>query len=70
MKAAIPIIKSMKETTLGGNQWKENSKRFSWIPRSDQSGQYGTEGESRHANTEDGVIALRPMEIRTFMVFT
>lgn len=61
----------MKETTLGGNQWIEDSKRFDWIPRSDQRVDHSSMDDlSSSMNPEENVILIRPMEIKTFLVST
>lgn len=59
----MPFIKSIREATLSGNQWKSEVKRMEW----------GCEGgcggdESSSGGGVEGEIVLRPMEIKTFVV--
>ncbi len=71
LKSALPFIKAVKETTLGGNQWIEESKRFDWIPRSDQTVEHSyMDDSSSSMSPEENVILLRPMEIKTFLIST
>lgn len=67
-------IKSIQETTLGGDRFKEASikERFQWNPKSDQNdktlqSRKIQESSSIGANDFEE-IELQPMEIRTFIV--
>ncbi|XP_035912890.1 lysosomal alpha-mannosidase-like [Anopheles stephensi] len=55
-------VVSLRETTLAGNQWKEDSKRMSYgLGRKEQI-------ETPQKNNNDQfLIELKPMEIRTFV---
>ncbi|CAL8126674.1 unnamed protein product [Orchesella dallaii] len=64
LKKALPSVKSIRETTLGGNQWIQDMNRFDWIPRIQQ------DDNNHHTKVVDGSIVLNPMEIKTFLVFT
>ncbi|XP_026462046.1 lysosomal alpha-mannosidase-like isoform X2 [Ctenocephalides felis] len=69
-------VKSLRETTLGGNQWLSEAERFKWKTndkRARRHGEYSNDAKTykmeKHfvplAGTE---VTLRPMEIRTFVL--
>jgi len=69
-------FKSIRETTLGGNQWKNESVRLNWIPNP-KSNERETEREHSSSssnrikiyNEGDKSIVWQPMEIKTFLLF-
>ncbi|CAG7723264.1 unnamed protein product [Allacma fusca] len=76
-------FKSIRETTLGGNQWKDEAKRFQWKVVGAQEGlseerkATQTVDDSASTNTyhtlEESAaktITLSPMQIRTFIFTT
>ncbi|XP_043260159.1 lysosomal alpha-mannosidase isoform X2 [Colletes gigas] len=64
-------ILSVKETTLGGNQWIQSMNRFKWESETNDVLR-AKENLIRPIKLEDGVmnILLKPMEIRTFILQT
>ncbi|XP_060520800.1 lysosomal alpha-mannosidase-like [Cylas formicarius] len=56
-------ITSIRETTLGANQWLEDNQRLKF-----QSFLNPNDGESLNIDVSDFIITLNPMEIRTFVV--
>lgn len=61
-------IITVRETTLGGNQWIEELTRLKWQT---ESNDIDDESNLREIlKIEDGVInvLLKPMEIRTFII--
>lgn len=62
-------IVSIKETTLGGNQWMDDMNRLKW--ESETNDVLQTEEHFSHpVEIKEGVInvLLQPFEIRTFIV--
>lgn len=61
-------IVSVKETTLGGNQWFKDMNRLKWNAETNDILQL--EEEYQPVEIKDGVIniILKPMEIRTFVL--
>ncbi|XP_046834727.1 lysosomal alpha-mannosidase isoform X1 [Vespa crabro] len=62
-------ITSIKETTLGANQWLEDSNRLKWNPETNDI-LSNSEDIFRPIRIQDEVINihLKPMEIRTFII--
>lgn len=57
----------MRETTLSGNQWKDEAVRFQWdLEDGTGTGDCPKDGDCFNEGGDD--IVLRPMEIRTFIV--
>lgn len=61
-------IVSVKETTLGGNQWFKDMNRLKWNAETNDILQL--EEEYQPVEIKDGIIniILKPMEIRTFVL--
>ncbi|XP_050072465.1 lysosomal alpha-mannosidase-like [Anopheles maculipalpis] len=59
--AGVDVI-SLRETTLAGNQWKEESKRMSY----GLGGKEQTSPKQRN-NNDQFLVEVKPMEIRTFV---
>ncbi|XP_049857093.1 lysosomal alpha-mannosidase-like [Schistocerca gregaria] len=55
-------ISSIRETTLGGNQWLEDNTRLIWIDEE------GTASTTRQSKGDIPNVTLEPMEIRTFVI--
>jgi hypothetical protein len=76
IKEALPFLKWMKETSLGGNQWKDDMRtRFSWnvVVEDENKKEEMVENLNEFDNIiiEDkdvNDIILRPMEIRSFIL--
>ena len=64
--SGIGVTSWIRETTLGGNQWIEDSKRFDWKVQGQQPMTAQAAVEEKVADVDD--ILLNPMEIRTFIV--
>ena len=66
----IGAVSWMRETTLGGNQWKEDSQRLEWNVQGEKATSTPLKevnfGEERQKQLED--VILEPMEIKTFIV--
>ena len=67
----IGEISWMRETTLGGNRWKDETKRLDWKVKGEKAteedpSRWDSNAEGRQAAVED--VVLNPMEIRTFIV--
>lgn len=60
-------ISSVRETTLGANQWKEDLSRLKFYADPVPIPEHTTE-PIKARSTDDMVIALNPMEIRTFVI--
>lgn len=60
-------ITSVRETTLGANQWKEDSTRLKFfadpVPVPEETSQ-----QIPARSSDDRAIVLNPMEIRTFVI--
>ncbi|XP_012260438.2 lysosomal alpha-mannosidase isoform X2 [Athalia rosae] len=65
-------VTSIRETTLGGNQWLEDADRLEWISESNEVFReevVDVNSESAFDDAGDTInILLRPMEIRTFVI--
>ncbi|CAH0387767.1 unnamed protein product [Bemisia tabaci] len=65
-------INSVKETTLGANQWSEESSRLKWLHESNQVIDGDEKNSVHQANpagaSSDYQVVLHPMQIRTFIV--
>lgn len=65
-------INSVKETTLGANQWSEESSRLKWLHESNQVIDGDEKNSVHQANpagaSSDYQVVLHPMQIRTFVV--
>lgn len=59
---ALPFVRNLRETTLGGNQWIEKVKRFEWTLKEPVS------GSNDNIAGVVGEIAIRPMEIKTYLM--
>ncbi|XP_047001000.1 lysosomal alpha-mannosidase-like [Schistocerca americana] len=55
-------ISSIRETTLGGNQWLEDNTRLIWVDEE------GTPSTTRQSKEDIPNVTLEPMEIRTFVI--
>ncbi|XP_051165376.1 lysosomal alpha-mannosidase [Leptopilina boulardi] len=63
------IVTSVRETTLGGNQWLEENNRLKWT--SEENEIFKTNDSSVPLNLENASaisVELKPMQIRTFIV--
>ena len=66
----IGAVSWMRETTLGGNQWKEDSQRLEW----NAEGEKATSSPLNEVNLDEEKrkqledVILEPMEIKTFIV--
>ncbi|XP_071440327.1 lysosomal alpha-mannosidase-like isoform X1 [Hetaerina americana] len=63
----------IRETTLGANQWLENSKRMNWKSESNSVTEDTSGEENFLEQNENGVfdptqVTLGPMDIRTFVI--
>ncbi|ODN03792.1 Lysosomal alpha-mannosidase, partial [Orchesella cincta] len=73
LKEAIPAIKSIKETSLGGNQWIEDVKRLEWITANEKrygnaEGSFSSLDDSDSPLKSSEFIVLQPMQFKTFIV--
>ncbi|CAL8087779.1 unnamed protein product [Orchesella dallaii] len=73
LKNAIPAIKSIKETSLGGNQWIEDMKRLEWITSNEKrygnsAGNFTFLDENRSPLSGSEYIMLLPMQFKTYIV--
>lgn len=61
-------IVSVKETTLGGNQWFKDMNRLKWDAETNDI--LYSEEQYQPVEIKDGIIniILKPMEIRTFIL--
>lgn len=60
---------TLRETTLDGNQWLNETVRLKFTPDSEEQAQMiGQYQKIDKTNYDDYVIWLTPMEIRTFVV--
>ncbi|XP_049776423.1 lysosomal alpha-mannosidase-like [Schistocerca cancellata] len=55
-------ISSIRETTLGGNQWLEDNTRLIWVDEE------GTPSTTRQSKEDIPNVTLEPMEICTFVI--
>ncbi|XP_033225890.1 lysosomal alpha-mannosidase-like [Belonocnema kinseyi] len=60
-------VTAVHETTLGGNQWLEDSQRLKWVPEKDYVVENNYTFEPIISENEMNVL-LMPMQIRTFIV--
>jgi len=65
---ALPNAKSLKETTLGANQWKNENHRMEWITANEAQ----ENSQQAYENTidSDSFIVMTPMAIKSFVVST
>lgn len=56
---------SLRETTLGANQWLEDNERLEWSIQDDDADKAQMSKSQRE--TDDLEITLTPMQIRTFI---
>ncbi|XP_076239948.1 lysosomal alpha-mannosidase II [Calliopsis andreniformis] len=63
-------ILSIKETTLGGNQWMEEMDRMKWEAETNDILQANETATPIEINEDAINILLKPMEIRTFILKT
>ncbi|XP_046734873.1 lysosomal alpha-mannosidase isoform X4 [Diprion similis] len=66
-------VKNARETTLGGNQWLNESERLRWVSDSNEvhrerENVRDADAGSIHVSDEAINILLHPMEIRTFVI--
>ena len=71
-------IISLRETTLGGNQWLNESHRFYWKTESNEEDPNSENEEKKEQITSDYssqidkddsfLVTLNPMKIRTFII--
>ena len=63
-------VTSVDETTLGGNDWIEENKRLKWTLEENDSEENNNSFNTMRSNkdTDDIIISLMPMQIRTFIV--
>lgn len=61
-------IEEIRETTLDGNQWKEDSNSFHFKVESNYMPQQSPESVSQTQRSDGYEIVLEPMQIRTFIV--
>ena len=62
-------MNSVKELTLGANQWIENKRRLKWNPEINEISSNGIFDSSTLRVSEDSMIVrLKPMEIKTFVI--
>lgn len=57
-----------EETMLGGNQFKKDSKRFSWKESNDNKNTKPSETYAEHAVVDIENVTLQPMQIRTLIL--
>ena len=55
----------MRETTLGGNQWKDEARRFDWKVKGEKEKEETSKEETKNIDEE---IVLNSMEIQTFIL--
>lgn len=63
-------IVSLRETTLGANQWIESMSRLEWHSRDNNDENNEVNNQTEQVKIEDNTInvLLKPMEIRTFVL--
>lgn len=62
-------VSSMNETTLGGNQWIEDSNRLVWNKAGQKMvGDEEMDNRSDHEPAAASAVSLQPMQIRTYIV--
>lgn len=63
-------MSSARETTLGGNQWLEESSRLEWGVAGTESGAQQLQRPGQAAPDADNRLAVQlvPMQIRTFVL--
>ena len=59
-------VTSVDETTLGGNDWIEENKRLKWTLE-ENNNSFNTMRSNK--DTDDIIVSLMPMQIRTFIVY-
>ncbi|KAF7265915.1 hypothetical protein GWI33_020660 [Rhynchophorus ferrugineus] len=62
-------INSIRETTLGGNQWLEENRRLSFRSTDQDDGNQETVNSEAKTLLSDLVVLLQPMQIRTFVLY-
>ncbi|XP_011498322.1 PREDICTED: lysosomal alpha-mannosidase [Ceratosolen solmsi marchali] len=63
------VVHSVRETTLGGNQWIEDLQRLKWQLESNEVIKAEVSSEKSESTINDKIIKhFKPMEIRTFVV--
>jgi hypothetical protein len=55
----------MRETTLGGNRWKDEVQRLRWKVKGDEAAAEVEDGTE--ATEADFDVVLNPLQIRTFV---
>ena len=59
----IGEVSFVKETTLGGNQWKEDLTRLDWKVKGEK-----LSSEKPAESSSEGEVTLQPLQIRTFII--
>ena len=63
-------FKEIRETTLGGNQWKNEAERFNWVSASDvELTERELSLQITNYRNQDETIVFQPMEIKTFILY-
>lgn len=63
------IVTSVRETTLGGNQWLEENNRLKWNTEENDIFKTNYSSVPLYSENEDAIsVELKPMQIRTFIV--
>lgn len=60
-------VTSLRETTLGGNQWLEDNQRLNFTSAYQSDGAYQEDFVNKEL-LEDSIVTLKPMQIRTFVI--
>ncbi len=63
MLSTLPFAKWIRETTLGANEWKNESTRLKWSNDLEDEEDCPNDGD---CSGDD--IVLKPMEIKSFIV--
>ena len=71
--AAIGQLSWMRETTLGGNRWKDEVQRLDWKTEGEKATsrirtERGSKATTQKATNDAFDVELGPMQIRTFVV--
>lgn len=59
-------FKSLREATLGGNQWSDEATRFQWTPEDITKESFKTTVKYKEGDLN---IIIKPMEIKTFVFY-